>query len=68
MNCQYFDSRGEQTHVWTFAGNPEFLPFRGMKCDCGLIEYGVNDCYNLPTDLNVSSIKTIYIEEGFLNG
>ena len=30
MNCF-----GE-IHIWCFAGNPDYFPFEGMLCDCGL--------------------------------
>ena len=37
-------------HVWTYAGDPYYFPYEGMDCDCGMIQYGINDGYDLPRD------------------
>ena len=36
-NCIF--SEGRMIHVWTYAGNPDYFPYEGMKCDCGETEW-----------------------------
>jgi hypothetical protein len=26
-------------HIWTYAGDPNYFPYEGMNCDCGLVKY-----------------------------
>ena len=29
----------EAYHTWTFAGDPNYFPYKGQVCDCGLTKY-----------------------------
>lgn len=33
MHC-FFDGE-KMCHTWTYAGDPNYFPCEGMKCDCG---------------------------------
>lgn len=37
MSC--FVNEEKMNHIWTFAGDPNYFPYEGMKCDCGYREY-----------------------------
>ena len=37
--CFYNNEEQKIYHTWTYAGDPDYFPYEGMKCDCGQEEY-----------------------------
>ena len=44
----------EAYHTWTFAGDPNYFPYKGQVCDCGLTKY------EDPTDKPLTKIGVIW--------
>ena len=41
--CRITNTQEQKTqvyHTWTFAGDPNYFPYKGQPCDCGLVRYG----------------------------
>lgn len=42
MNNCIWDGE-KMCHIWIYAGNPDYFPYEGMKCDCGEIKWHNNE-------------------------
>ena len=38
-------------HCWTYAGDPQYFPYEGMPCDCGLVRYHTEKRKECGTDI-----------------
>ena len=36
----------EMVHIWVYAGDPNYIPYEGMPCDCGEVKYHKEEIKN----------------------